>query len=81
MEKGCAPGEVLNIRSSLASVYKINVHIIGHWKVSEDNKTEGTSVHSLIVLVSMRIDKRQKNVLGFKRALPFLFAYMANIWT
>lgn len=79
VEKGCDPGEVVNIRSSLASVYKRRFHRIGAWKVSDDGKTEGSPVNSLLVMESMRMYQRQKKVVGFKRALPFRFSYMVKL--
>lgn len=80
MELGCDPGEVVNIRSSLASVYKRKFARIGEWKVYPDEKTEGSPVNSLLVLESMRMYQRQKKLVGFKRALPFRYSYMAKLW-
>ena len=49
VEEGCDPGEAINIRSALASVYKRTFHRIGTWKVNEDGITEGTPTSSIVV--------------------------------
>ena len=79
-EEGCDPGEAINIRSALASVYKRKFHRIGTWKVNEDGTTEGTPTNSIVVNEAVQFYKREKKKKGSKSALPFRFKYMSKVW-
>lgn len=79
-EEGCDPGEAINIRSALASVYKRRFHRIGMWKVNEDGTTEGTPTNSIVVNEAVQFYKREKKKKGSKSALPFRFKYMSRVW-
>lgn len=62
VEKNCDPGEVVNIRSALASTYKRKFGRIGEWKVLSDGTTEGSPVNSLLVTESMKSYQRKKKL-------------------
>ena len=49
VDEGCDPGEAINIRSALASIYKRNFHRIETWKVIDDGTTEGMPTSSIVV--------------------------------
>lgn len=79
VETNCDPGEVVNIRSALASIYKRKFDRIGVWKVLDNGKTEGSPVNSLMVCESMKAYQRRKKHVGYKRALPFRYKYMVQL--
>ena len=81
VEMGCNPDEVVNIRSALASVYKRKFSRIGEWKVLPDSSTAGTPMNYIMVTEAMQHYRREKKKVGYKRALPFRFKYMAKFWT
>ena len=80
VEEGCDPGEAVNIRSALASIYKRNHHRIGTWKVNEDGSTEGSPTNSIVVNEAVQFYKREKKKKGAKSALPFRYKYMSRVW-
>ena len=55
VKENCDPGESINIRSSLASGYKITFHRIGTWKVNEDGSTDCTPTNSIVVNEAVQV--------------------------
>ena len=81
VEMSCNQGEVVNIRSALESVYKRKFSRIGEWKVLPNGSIEGSPMDSIMVTEAMQYYRREKKKVGYKRALPFRFKYMAKFWT
>lgn len=79
VEKGCDPGEVVNIRSALASVYKRKFLRLGEWKVLENGQTQGTPTNSIVVNEAAQFYKREKKTKGYTRSLPFRLQYMSGV--
>ena len=78
VETGCDPGEVINIRSALASIYKKKMGCIGEWKVTSTG-TDGSPTNSIVVNDSVLYYKRDKKHVGSRRALPFRYKYMVKL--
>ena len=81
VEMGCNPGEVVNIRSALESVYRREFSRIGECKAPPDGSTEGSPMNSIMVTEAMQCYRREKKKFGYKRALPFRFENTAKFWT
>lgn len=64
VEMGCDPGEVFNIRSALASIYRRKHGRVGEWKVLKDGGTEGTPTNAIVVNKSVLYYKREKKKCG-----------------
>lgn len=72
-EQRCGPGEVINIRSALASVYKRKFNRFGEWSVVNGN-TKASPPNNVMVQESFESNQIQKKSIGFKRALLFTYA-------
>lgn len=48
VENGCDPGEDVNIRTALSSVYNSKFNRIGVWKVHGDGSTEGSPTNKIV---------------------------------
>lgn len=64
---------------ALTSVYTDKFNRVGQW--SDDGGTlKGNPLQYLIIQESNKSYQRQKNEVGYKRALPFLFNFMHKTW-
>ena len=80
VEKGCSPGEAVNIRTALASIYKRRFGRDGPWTVCSNGVTNGNPMNSLVISEALQYYKREKKRVGSKSALPFRFKYMKKFW-
>ena len=76
VEKGCSPGEAINIRTALASVYRRRFGREGPWSVNANGSTDGNPMNSLVISEALQYYKREKKRVGSKSALPFRYKYM-----
>lgn len=77
-EKCCDPGEVINIRSALANIYKRKFNRVEEWFV-ENGVTRGSPVNEIVIQEIIKSYQRQKKSKGFKRALPLQYSYMRKV--
>lgn len=52
----------------------------GPWKRRENGSMDGNLMNAVLIMESVQYYKRQKKLVGFKRALPFRYKYILAMW-